>query len=351
MQGDLIMSTQLKAPQGGHAAERESFDDRNAAWLPEGWIYGRDCEIGGPPGHPVRVELALMHPLLGVALIDTRTVTVDGEEVLRSRLAETQFAAIFNGYLPVLNGSVEPAELPSIATILTNAFAELPQLTVAGGDAWLATLTRVVVPGDRHWFGKSPGAPSEKRSDDWMRPATEPLWERTATVVPLRRVSTKLPAGTGHGDIVPLPQQTAYHHRSRWAAAGAACLGVTVIAAFAFSQVAPEPKLHALSVPQFVVRATEERPTDVATDPLTAQLPARAFIPTATPVVQVMPAAPAAAVPNSVRKSAAPGARAAQQPAPRQEAVQQRRGPRLVKPGHQLRGTPTSSPRGARGRT
>jgi hypothetical protein len=212
---------------------------------------------------------------------------------------------------------------------------------------------RVVVPGDRSWFGNLHGAPSEKHSDHWMRPAAEAPSERTATVVPLRRVSTELPAGAGagHGEILPLPRQTAYRHRDRWAVASAACLGVAVIAAFAFHQAPPDPMLHTLSVPQVVLRVTEEKPTDVATSPLTAQLPARALIQTATPVVPVMPAAPAAAVSTSVRKSAPPGARGAQRPARRLEAVQQRRGPPLVKTGHRLRGTPTSRPRSALGRT
>ncbi len=41
--------------------------------LPEGWVCGLNCDIGGEPGRPVRIDLVLMHPTLGIALVDRKT--------------------------------------------------------------------------------------------------------------------------------------------------------------------------------------------------------------------------------------------------------------------------------------
>ena len=43
--------------------------DRGVPRLPEGWRVGWDCDIGGSPGHPVRVPLVVLHPAFGVALL------------------------------------------------------------------------------------------------------------------------------------------------------------------------------------------------------------------------------------------------------------------------------------------
>src|SRR6478672_9723646 len=96
--------------------------DRGVPRLPEGWRVGWECDIGGPPGHPVRIPLVVLHPAFGVALLGSGKPVEEADEILRRRLTEARFGAIFGGHLPVLNGSIERAELPRLVPILMEAF-------------------------------------------------------------------------------------------------------------------------------------------------------------------------------------------------------------------------------------
>jgi hypothetical protein len=189
--------------------------------LPEGWVCGRHCDIGGEPGRPVRIDLVLMHPALGIALIDRKTQTEGAEDTLRERLEEARFSAIFSGYLPVLHCAIQPDELPSIVAI-ERAFNGMEPLSLAGGNAWLPVVASVVMPVERRWNDNFDGAPN--KAEDAPRAGSastdKRLYGRAAEVVPLRRVVSGGILDAAETDAEESP--IAMSLRRRWALSASA---------------------------------------------------------------------------------------------------------------------------------
>ena len=72
--------------------------------LPPGWLCLQDCNLSGQLNRPVVVPFVLMHPDVGVALLDVSpSSNPEAESVLRRRLEAARFESIFPGYLPVLH--------------------------------------------------------------------------------------------------------------------------------------------------------------------------------------------------------------------------------------------------------
>jgi hypothetical protein len=191
--------------------------DRGVPRLPEGWRVGWDCDIGGSPGHPVRVPLVVLHPAFGVALLGSGGGAEDADQVLGRRLAEARFGAIFAGHLPVLTGTIEAPELPRLVPILMDAFGRVQPLGLAGGDAWIATFMRLVVPFDRCWTDNLEGLPpaaSPRRGTQGE--ADRSAWyDGPAAVMPLRRVAEPQPEAVAPEQMLPLPDPKPIEHR-RW---------------------------------------------------------------------------------------------------------------------------------------
>ena len=220
------MSAELSI-RGHRPAERYSHAfGGSVERLPEGWSCGRHCDIGGDPGRPARLDLVLLHPGLGIVLLDIGARTEGAEEILRARLDEARFGAIFGGYLPVIHGCLGADEVPDIAEI-TRAFDRVPPLSVSGGSAWMSTVSRLIVPVDRIWADNWAGAPNRGAAP---RLVAEPL--REAKVVPLRRVAAVQPPAAEPEDLAPLPltEPPAPRSRLRWMMAAGAGLAAVVVA-------------------------------------------------------------------------------------------------------------------------
>jgi hypothetical protein len=111
------------------ATPTSSLPEAALSPLPTDWQALRGCRLGGAP-----IPLVLMHPRHGVVLVGG---PADGPALLRHRLEQARFPAVFHGHLPVIQlGSPEcPAE---------PAFAAEPPLSVPGGDAWVAAVGRAL---------------------------------------------------------------------------------------------------------------------------------------------------------------------------------------------------------------
>ncbi|TPG53821.1 hypothetical protein EAH89_15375 [Roseomonas nepalensis] len=184
------MDTQLDCRPDALRAARPAAEAPTLPPLPEGWVCGRRCDVGGPVDHPVTVDLVLMHPRAGIALIDLTDTTQDAEGFLRERLEETGFDRIFNGHLPIVHGTLQPADLPRLIDLLAVAFADLAPLTIGGGEAWVRTLERTIVPGDRVWTDNLEGRPRGWRADDaeeFEEIPAEPAPPRTSRLAALGR--------------------------------------------------------------------------------------------------------------------------------------------------------------------
>lgn len=117
--------------------------------LPPGWIGLQDCDISGVPGRAVPLHFVLLHPEIGAALLDIAPAATQGAEAtLRRRLDAARFEGIFPGHLPVAHLRIAPEETGSLNDLLDQAFATLPPLSVAGGDAWVGVVLRALSPRD-----------------------------------------------------------------------------------------------------------------------------------------------------------------------------------------------------------
>jgi hypothetical protein len=232
--------------------EAEPPDESGAALcvvrLPRDWLVGRDCDIGGPLGRPIRVELVALHPAFGVALLSVLMPVEGAEEILRHRLSEARFGSMFSGHLPILNGTFSPGAMPRLVPVLMEAFGAEPALDLAGGDAWAATFTRLVVPSGVGWTDNLEGLPPLVGMPDDGRTA----WRRVpADVVPLRRVIEPQPKGADPEQNLPLPDPVPLvHRRWPWVACAAYVVAMTVLVLWLFgtSEITPDHKPTELAV-------------------------------------------------------------------------------------------------------
>lgn len=117
--------------------------------LPPGWLCLQDCNLSGQLNQSVVVPFVLMHPDVGVALVDVSPVSnPEAESILRRRLEAARFGSIFPGFLPVLHLRLDRADLPATEAILRDAFAAMPPLSVGGGDGWVSVVRRALTPRD-----------------------------------------------------------------------------------------------------------------------------------------------------------------------------------------------------------
>jgi hypothetical protein len=132
---------------------------RPALVLPPGWVGLERCNLSPVPGQTVAVRHVLLHPFVGIALIDIAPDAAHGAEpALRARLDAARFSAIFPGHLPVVHLQVTPQELRLLDTILPAAFANLPPISLPGGDGWVSVVRRALTPRNPG-RGPSPAAP------------------------------------------------------------------------------------------------------------------------------------------------------------------------------------------------
>jgi hypothetical protein len=104
--------------------------------LGPGWVALRNCALGG--GGP-RVGLVLLHPSVGVALVDVVPKATDAAARLRRALDARRFPAIFGGYPPVARVVLPAERFPDLGRILDAEFEAQPPLALAGGDGWVRT--------------------------------------------------------------------------------------------------------------------------------------------------------------------------------------------------------------------
>ena len=104
--------------------------------LGPGWIMLRNCALGG--GGP-RVSLALLHPGVGIALVDSVPKQTDAVTRLLRALDARRFPAIFGSYPPIVRVVLPSDRSSELGHVLAEAFGAQPPLAQAGGDAWIGT--------------------------------------------------------------------------------------------------------------------------------------------------------------------------------------------------------------------
>lgn len=125
--------------------------------LPDGWVMLGRCRVGaaGPASYPTGC-FALAHPTTGIALLDVAPdVTPNAEARLRRTLGAAGFWTSFPGSLPIWHGRIDLSSWRSLPGIVAEGFSELPPLTLAGKEGWIAA-ARLALAADPAW--ELPGA-------------------------------------------------------------------------------------------------------------------------------------------------------------------------------------------------
>src|SRR5713101_8080050 len=126
--------------------ERASLAGTLAA-LPDPWTLLRHRRIGAEEAEPV--EVVLVHPEIGVALVDQapRDPALSARR-LRKHLDQQRFAEFFPGDLPIVALSVAADEFEAIGERLAAAFEAARRLSVTDADWADAVIELLMVPDD-----------------------------------------------------------------------------------------------------------------------------------------------------------------------------------------------------------
>jgi hypothetical protein len=189
--------TALMPTNGGRSAAIADAPDGSDAAPGPGWLVLRNCAIGG--GGP-RVRLTLLHPDVGIALLDPDPDRTNAVDRVRQALDARRFPAIFGGCPPIVR-AVLPAggSVDDLGRVLTAAFGAQPPLALAGGDAWIGTARAAIE-------AELPVAAPERlrarrrgRASPWRR-AAAPLAVAAAASAAVLALVSALPA-LGPGDV------------------------------------------------------------------------------------------------------------------------------------------------------
>lgn len=114
-----------------------------------GWVALRGVRLAGwsgdAPYKSVQIRYVLLHPAVGVALVDAAPDrTPDAVKRLQRVLDAARFWAIFAGHLPIVQLSLGAVELPRLAQLIDAAFAAEQGIALPGGHAWTGLARRVL---------------------------------------------------------------------------------------------------------------------------------------------------------------------------------------------------------------
>ncbi|HJT06312.1 MAG TPA: hypothetical protein VJ747_05280, partial [Stellaceae bacterium] len=116
------------------------------AALPDPWTLLRHRRIGGDQAEPV--EVVLIHPEIGVALVDEAPRDpAPSARRLRDYLDGQRFGEFFPGELPIVTLSVAVDEFEMLGDRLAAAFEAAPRLSVADAD-WADAVVELLMVAD-----------------------------------------------------------------------------------------------------------------------------------------------------------------------------------------------------------
>src|SRR5690349_90542 len=111
VEGSLTLDVAHEAipPHGPDDQILDAIVDDAVGKLRPGWVIARDCALphGDPRRPPAQFRYALLHPDVGIALLDVEPDNAaDAVANLRRNLAASGFVATFPGHLPVVYRSL-----------------------------------------------------------------------------------------------------------------------------------------------------------------------------------------------------------------------------------------------------
>jgi hypothetical protein len=130
------------SPEDGRASLAATL-----AALPDPWTLLRHRRIGDEQAESV--EVVLVHPEIGIALVDEAPRDPDSSvRRLREYLDGQRFGEFFQGDLPIVALSIAPDALETSGEQLAAAFEAAPRLSIADADWADAVIELLMVPDD-----------------------------------------------------------------------------------------------------------------------------------------------------------------------------------------------------------
>lgn len=145
--GSMSIESDLDdAPAGTGDSDIEATMRRVAAAIRPGWIVLHDCALGDADHPLARAEYALIHPHVGIALLDLppRPRNPAAAERLRRALEAAEFPERFGGQPPIVYLHLPARSLAGLGPRLDRAFDLRPPLALSGGDAWVVAAQGVL---------------------------------------------------------------------------------------------------------------------------------------------------------------------------------------------------------------
>lgn len=307
--------------------------------LPPGWLCLQDCNVSGQLNQPVVVPFVLMHPDVGVALIDVAPAqNPEAEQILRRRLDAARFESIFPGFLPILHLRLDRADLPATEAILRDAFSAMPPLSLPGGDGWISVVRRALLPRDPGRAAAHPSFSGEHARRPGPRDAAAPLAQGPSTdpdMLHREAAVARAAPQTSFEAESPVPA-TRPSGVLPWIIMSSVGGLIAMLALFSLVEIGPSDAPVAAEGPNDVPAASA--PAAAVPTPPAAMLvpePAASPKPPAAPATTASPAQPsaqplppAASSPTSTGAPALPAP--AQRPAPPPPAAAADRAPRVT---------------------
>jgi len=111
-----------------------------------GWVALRGCVLDTGDAAPARVRYALLHPQIGIALLDVvpGQTTPDAPDRLRRKLDALAFDAEFGCTPPVLYFCIPMRVLPDVGHLLEYEFDRQPASPLPRNDGWVAAAQAIL---------------------------------------------------------------------------------------------------------------------------------------------------------------------------------------------------------------
>ena len=111
-----------------------------------GWVALRGCVLDADDAAPARVRYALLHPQVGIALLDVvpGQTTPNASDRLKRKLDAVEFNAEFGCIPPILYFCIPVRVLPDVGHLLEYEFGRQPPSPLPRGDGWV-TAARAIL--------------------------------------------------------------------------------------------------------------------------------------------------------------------------------------------------------------
>ena len=171
------MNASAKPPPTQSGRHADDALGRAITTMRPGWTALRGCVLDTGDVAPAPVRYALLHPQVGIALLDVvpGPTTPRAPDHLRRKLGAAAFGAKFGCIPPILYFCIPVRALPDVGYLLEHEFSRQPPSPLPPGDAWV-TAARAILSAQP----MPPPRPLATPVDDQPLRHAPPAWQQPA---------------------------------------------------------------------------------------------------------------------------------------------------------------------------